>query len=99
MIILCVYVQCALYIHIPVGEGEEGHGDEQVAQPVHGGGYGDGGTAGPGGVDLGVDGPGQRAHARGKERNVEEEHHDGKRCQSAVGAAVKEPLPVRVGLV
>lgn len=84
----------SLYVHVPVCESEECHGDYQIAQPVDSGGYGDGSTAGPRGIDLRVDSPGQGAHARGKKGNVEKEHNDCKRGQPAVRTSVAKPLPL-----
>ena len=75
-----------------VGESQKSHGDNQIADPVDGGRYGDGGTPGPGGVDLGVDGPGKGAESRGEEGDVDQQGDDGQRGETVVGTAVKEPF-------
>lgn len=79
---------------------QEGHGNKEIEGPVEHGSNGDRCASCPGGVDLRVDGPGQRPKAWSKTGNVEEQGKDGQRCQTVARTVVEEPLPlISVGSV
>ena len=59
-----------------LSQGQEGHGDDEVEGPVDGRGQRVAETSCPHGIDLGVDGPRHRTHARSEEEQVGTEAQD-----------------------
>lgn len=79
-----------------VDDGEEGHGDKQVAHPVDRGGQAGALCPRPQRVDLRVDCPGQRAHARREEEDVQADPDDGEKAQPVWARRLEQPARVLV---